>query len=97
MLAEAIKVETVTSITILHSLIKSEREIRFNRSVKKALSLSCQNKLCYQAPSRLFVIGGVELKSSEGTTQGDPITMTIYTITVIPLILRTVDSVVASK
>ena len=29
----------------------------------------------YRSPARLFVIGGVELKSNEGTTQGDPIGM----------------------
>jgi len=28
---------------------------------------------CYRVPARLFVIGGIELKSNEGTTQGDPI------------------------
>ena len=54
-------------------------------------------KNCYQAPSCLFVIGGVELKSSEGTTQGDPIAMMIYVITMILLILKTVDSMAASK
>ena len=26
---------------------------------------------CYQKPARLFVIGGIELSSEEGTTQGD--------------------------
>ena len=59
--------------------------------------LSTFVKNCYQLPSRLFVIGGVELKSSEGTTQGDPIAMMIYAITVILLVLRTVDSIAASK
>ena len=30
---------------------------------------------CYSIPSRLFVIGWFEIKSCEGTTQGDPIVM----------------------
>lgn len=30
---------------------------------------------CYVVPARLFVIGGRELKSQEGTTQGDPTAM----------------------
>ena len=29
----------------------------------------------YRAPARLIVIGGEELLSSEGTTQGDPLAM----------------------
>ena len=31
---------------------------------------------CYQNPSRLFVPGGGELSSDEGTTQGDPMAIT---------------------
>ena len=32
---------------------------------------------CYQRSARLFVIGGVKLTSNEGTTQGDPIGMSV--------------------
>ena len=40
----------------------------------------------YSLPSRLFMIGGMEMLSKEGTTQGDPVSMIIYGIGVTPLI-----------
>ena len=49
-------------------------------------SLSTVLKNCYQAPSRLFVSGGGELASEEGTTQGDPLSMPFYALATIPLI-----------
>ena len=35
---------------------------------------------CYATPARLFVIGVSEIKSNEGTTQGDPVAMAIYAL-----------------
>ena len=35
----------------------------------------------YKEPARLFVIGGKELTSAEGTTQGDRLAMSLYAIT----------------
>ena len=46
---------------------------------------------CYSLPSRLFIIGGSEIKPCEGTTQGDPAAMVIYAIAITPLLLMLRD------
>ena len=40
----------------------------------------------YRGSARLFVTGGKELVSAEGTTQGDPLAMCLYTLSLQPLI-----------
>ena len=39
----------------------------------------------YSTPSRLLIVGGTEVTSREGTTQGDPVSMAIYGIGVTAL------------
>ena len=41
----------------------------------------------YRRPSRLFVAGGRELQSQEGATQGDPLPIPFYTVSVAALIV----------
>ena len=68
------------------------------KSLNRAAALHNVRMLCpitatypiniYRAPARRFVIGGEELLSSEGirTTQGDPLAMSLYAISLRPLI-----------
>ena len=41
---------------------------------------------CYETPSRLFIVGGGEILSSEETTQDDPTAMGGYVLSILPLI-----------
>ena len=54
-------------------------------------TISAFIKNCYNSPSRLVIIGGKKLKSNDGTTQGDPVSMAIYGIGVTPLISMLID------
>ena len=48
-------------------------------------------KNCYSLHSRLFIIGRNEIRSCEETTQGDPVAMAVYAITIIRMILIIAD------
>lgn len=77
------------------ALLLVDADNAFNRLNRKAVlhninflcpELSIFAVNCYRAPTRLFVAGGVELASREGTTQGDPLAMVLYAIGIMPLI-----------
>ena len=41
---------------------------------------------CYATPSRLLIVGGGEILSSEGPAQGNPTVMGAYALSILPLI-----------
>ena len=51
-----------------------------------ALSMVLHNT--YGAPTHLFVTGQGEISSREGTTQGDPLAMSMYALAMVPLIRK---------
>ena len=83
--------ETVEGILLVDAKnafnsLNREAALHNIRHLCPPLSVVLQN--CYQSPSRLFVAGGGELLSREGTTQGDPLSMPFYALSTLPLLFH---------
>ena len=52
---------------------------------------------CYMCPTRLLIIGGGELFSEEGTTQGGPTSMGAYALGILPLLQFLLDFISVSE
>ena len=46
---------------------------------------------CYATPACLFVIGGTKIRSTEGTTQGDPVAIPIFALGITPIIMTMIE------
>ena len=89
--------DTVLLVDASNAFYSLNREVFLHNISYICPAISAFVKNCCNSPSRLFIIGGKELKSNEGTTHGDPVSMAIYGIGVTPLINMLIDIVVTSK
>ena len=68
----------------IHSLTTTE--LSYNGIGIICPSLAQILTILYGYPVRLLVAGGGEITSTEGTKQGDPLAMTMYSVAITPLI-----------
>ena len=78
-----------------HGILQIDAHNAFN-SINRKVAIHNMKILCpefatfvsnsYHLPARLFVTGGLELQSNEGTTQGDPVAMPMYALAILPLL-----------
>ena len=66
------------------NLLNRKNMIQNIRILCPELAKYCSN--CYINDARLFVTGGLEILSREGVTQGDPISMALYALGILPLL-----------
>ena len=86
---------TTYSKIILQAVLLIDAESAFHVINRKAMLhnisvmcpfISTYISSYYNTPARLFIIGGTKIVSKEGTAQGNPTVMTVYTLGVKPLI-----------
>ena len=78
--------EAMLLIDASNAFNSSNREVALHNVQRLCPPLSMILRNSYQSPDRLFVNGGGEITSSEGTAQGDPLSMAFYALATVPLI-----------
>ena len=73
-------------VDVSDAFYSMNREAFLHNTKVLCLALPMFINNCYLIPSDLFVQGGKHSKSLEGTTQGDPAAMAIYTLGIAPLL-----------
>ena len=83
--------EAVLLVDAANAFSSVNRKIFLHNINEVCPSIGIYVENCYILPSRLFIIGWSEIKSSDGTTQGDPVAMPICALSVIPLTLMVLE------
>ena len=81
------KTEAVLLVHAVNAFSSVNRQVFLHNLCGICPPITTYVRNCYTLPSRLFIIGGTEMPSSEATTQRDPTAMSIYAITIVPFVL----------
>ena len=88
-----------------HGIIQVDATNAFNSINRKVLlhnisilvpEIATFTNNCYMKSVRIFVTGGLDIKSEEGTVQGDPIAMPVYAIGILPVLMLSVNQLKTS-
>ena len=85
--------DVILLVDAANAFTSVNRKIYLHYIIAVCPSISIYVQNFYTLPSHLFIIGGTEIKSSERTTQGDPVALSIYALTVIPFMLMVLEKI----
>ena len=78
--------EAVLMVDASNALNAINREAFLHNTKILCPSISTYVNSCYSSPTDLYIQGGRSIKSEQGTTQGAPTAMAIYTLGITPLL-----------
>ena len=85
------KTEVVLLVDAVNAFNSVNLQVFLHNICINCLPIATYVRNCYIFPSRLFIITGTEIPSSEGTTQVDTTAMSIEAIAIIPLVLMIIE------
>ena len=85
------KTEVVLLVDAVNAFNSVNLQVFLHNICINCLPIATYVRNCYIFPSRLFIITGTEIPSSEGTTQVDTTAMSIDAFAIIPLVLMIIE------
>ena len=96
MIFEEVDTEAVLLVDAANAFNSMNRNVMLHNIKQLCPAIYMYSYNCYSTHARLFVLGGQELASKEGTTQGDPTAMALYGLGLIPFMDKISENIDAS-
>ena len=77
---KTLKEESTEAVDVANAFNSINRKVFHHNISILCLAISTYVTNCYATPAQLVVIGGINIRSNEETTQGDPVAMAIYAL-----------------